>query len=260
MGNIRRWPLCLLLSIALLTVGCSPIITDSPELGSSEGSAATTSSASQTTTEDNQEEQDAGSSTTIAEESTTTTESTTDTAESTPPTEPESTATAAESTTTTAPPEETTTTTTAVANDGDSNDGSSNDAEPNLRFDVGAVVDWSLNDDGSASIQFDRFQRYPNGENGVDFDEEPGGLSASDVVYINENPRLRTYIVAPAAEALIADAAWFRDTCAGQQTGAPTFNSVSVAEFLGQFAGSGTVSLTFDSDRRVVLLRDQRNC
>ncbi|MEM9615863.1 MAG: hypothetical protein AAF962_16055 [Actinomycetota bacterium] len=147
-----------------------------------------------------------------------------------------------------------TTTTTAATDDGELG------AEADLRYDIGKIITWTSNQDGTFSVVFDRFQLADSGLSGPALTEEPSNLTASDVGIINENDQLRTYIIDPGATALAADEAWFTAECSGEDGGDLTYDELPVPMFLDAYNDSDdVVSLTFE-DERVVLLRDQRGC
>lgn len=129
------------------------------------------------------------------------------------------------------------------------------DAEPGLRYDLGRVVEFEETDDGVVVV-FDRYQ-LPDGTFGPTLADEPSIVGASDVGFVNENPKLRRYPVAAGAATLIADPAWLEMTCAGEAAGAPRYVEGVLIDLLPTLP---TVSLTFDSGGHVIVVRDQSGC
>ncbi len=177
--------------------------------------------------------------------------------------------------TTTAPPE---TSTTAVATappttaaptteeqaTTEKDPGTVNDAEDGLRFDVGHIT--SIEDvDGVTFIQFDRYQGYDDNSvlvSGVELQEEYIIGAITDWPFINENPKLRSYPVAPSARVLITSQDWLAgqdEFCGGDssQIGIPIAFVPTVLET----GLSGIVtSLVFDNLGWVTSIRFMLTC
>ncbi len=133
-----------------------------------------------------------------------------------------------------------------------------NQAEPGLLFDYGDIVrierigdvDW---------IWFDRTGFTEEQLQGTDLRSEPRYELATDWHGgVNTNPALRTYPLAPGAQVLQIDPETIEAACAGAPFPGTEFIESDVATMLA--IDSRRVSLTFDDDYRVVLVRDQMGC
>ncbi len=148
-----------------------------------------------------------------------------------------------------------TTTTSTDAGDETSAEEPVNEAEADLQFDIGAIVGTTIAD-GATWLQFDRYQMYGSGDNGTDLTAEPMAATATDVVVVNENNRLRWYRVAADAEVLELQPDWIELACDSEPVDVEWIDS-SLDQLLRLDAR--LVSLTFD-DGEVTRIRDQRNC
>jgi len=150
----------------------------------------------------------------------------------------------------------TTTTTTTVASSATTQlEPLTNQAEPGLRFDYGDIVRFERVD----GVDWIWFDRYTFGDSqGVELVEEPRWEMATDWHGGgNVNPLVRTYPLAPGATTLEIDPTDFELAC-GDLTLPWEFIDSDVLTLLE--GGAAIVSLTFDAQNRVVLIRDQRTC
>lgn len=130
-----------------------------------------------------------------------------------------------------------------------------NEAEPDLRFDYGEIVRFERVD----GVDWIWFDRYTFGDlQGPELSEEPRWEMATDWHGGgNANPRLRTYPLAPEARILELDPDDYEAGCADLGLTWDFIDS-SVSSLLEN--DFGLVSLSFDTDNSVVLIRDQRVC
>ncbi len=142
--------------------------------------------------------------------------------------------------------------------------GTVNDAEDGLRFDVGHIT--SIEDiDGVTFIKFDRYQGYDNNSDlvsGVELQEEYIIGAITDWPFINENPKLRSYPVAPSAQVLITSQDWLAgqdEFCGGDssQIGVPI---VFVPTVLETGLSGSVASLVFDNLGWVTSVRFMLAC
>lgn len=75
------------------------------------------------------------------------------------------------------------------------------------RFDIGIVDRIDRTEDGRTLVVFDRVQLETEDgrKEAAAFDEEPIVYGNTDYPFVNENTRLRTYVVAPDVEVLVLD-------------------------------------------------------
>lgn len=130
------------------------------------------------------------------------------------------------------------------------------------RFDFGRIE--RVHRDGDELlVDFDRTQLVTDGgirKSGPDFTEEPVVVGNTDEPTVNENRRLRTYVVRPDAEALVIDNLF--ETCSDlEQPAAPRWRRLRLEE-LGDmtFSDHSQVSLTFDPEGLVMRVRLSRGC
>ncbi len=184
-----------------------------------------------------------------------------------PTTEPVSTSTPAAAPTTVVATTTSSTTTASTSEESTTTEqdpGAVNDAEDGLRFDVGHIT--SIEDvDGVTFIQFDRYQGYDDNSvliSGVELQEEYIIGAITDWPFINENPKLRSYPVAPSAQVLITSQDWLvgqDEFCGGDssQIGVPIEFVPTVLET----GLSGVVaSLVFDNLGWVTSVRFMLTC
>jgi hypothetical protein len=128
-----------------------------------------------------------------------------------------------------------------------------NQAEAGLLFDVGSVGLY-FEADGAQWIGFDRFQSV-DGTQGTSWTVEPIYAAATDSGFLNENPQLRNYRLAPGVQFLeIANL----DQACDDFDADVTWVAVSQERFAA--VDPGLVTLTFDNSGDVVRLRDNRGC
>ncbi len=133
-----------------------------------------------------------------------------------------------------------------------------NQAEPDLRFDFGDIVRIEQVD-GVDWIWFDRSGFGEDQIQGPEHQSEPRYELATDWHGgINVNPKLRTYPLAPEVQVLQIDPEALKRSCAFEEFSGPTFIESDVPTMLA--AGADRVSLSFDEQVRVILVRDQMNC
>ena len=151
----------------------------------------------------------------------------------------------------------TTTTTGGVQTTTESTVGSGrvNEAESNLRYDFGAIVGTSV-EGGVTWVQFDRYQ-LGIGENGTDLTREVRIEGATDLLWANNNPRLRWFPVASDVEVLELEPGWSELICDGSPDDDVGFVASSLDRLISLDAR--LVSLTF-VNREVAVIRDQRSC
>ncbi len=135
--------------------------------------------------------------------------------------------------------------------------GQSGDAEPDLLFDFGEVRGWAGLGTDQVTIEFDRYQ-LDDGRQGPSLTEEVTLAGATDLSWLNQNPRLRTYVLSPAVEALALDPTWLVEACAGADFPLPVrYQTVNLEEFLSKYS---FVGLSFDDRGQIIRLRDQTAC
>lgn len=155
---------------------------------------------------------------------------------------------------------ETTTDSLEATTPSSANEELTNDAEPELRFDIGRIVEWAANADGTHTITFERFERYFDGASGIDLTEEPSQLGTTDVQHVSQGPTLRSFVVSAGAEAFLSNPDYYRDTCLGEPTEGASHDPVDLAAYLSQLDKEWNIQSLVFEDRQVVSLRDQRNC
>ncbi len=133
-----------------------------------------------------------------------------------------------------------------------------NEAEQGLRFDFGDIVRVE-EVDGVEWIWFDRSGFGEEQLQGLELTSEPRYELATDWHGgQNLNPRLRSYPLAPNAEVIQIDPQIIEQACGPDGVSGPVFIDSDVATMLA--ANANLVSLTFDGQRRVTLVRDQMGC
>lgn len=131
-----------------------------------------------------------------------------------------------------------------------------------VRYDFGRITGLSSN--GSQDLlTFDRYQLYgDDGElqSAADFTEEPIVVGNSDLPWVNDNPKERTYVIDPGAEVLtLANSG--RLECGGNQGEAPEWQSNTVDDlFAAGTPDSDQVSLMFSDAGKVTLIRVSESC
>ncbi len=166
-------------------------------------------------------------------------------AETPPPTTTPTTATTTETTVTT---------TTTLA------DGPVNQAESGLKYDYGLIVSYEIVD-GDTWISFDRGAFGINQLQGTALDFEPRYEMATDFHGgLNQNPRLRTYRLANDFQVLELDPDTFEAGCSADPVDVNYVESDLDLLLATAYEDGSLVSLTFDSQVEVVLIRDQRGC
>lgn len=128
-----------------------------------------------------------------------------------------------------------------------------------VRFDAGIVDRIDRTEDGLTRIVFDRVQ--VEGKQAKDFTEEPIYAGNTDVVYQNDNTRLRTYIAAPTIEVL--KLANVQETCSGNENRTdPVWTRITVDEAVNEsiWRELQQVSVTFDGAGHVTRLRFSSGC
>ena len=131
-----------------------------------------------------------------------------------------------------------------------------------VRYDFGRITGLSSNENEDL-LTFDRYQLYgDNGElqSASDFTEEPIVVGNSDLPWVNDNPKERTYVIDPEAEVLtLANSG--RLECGGNEGEAPEWQSGTVDDlFAAGTPDSDQVSLMFGGDGRVTLIRVSESC
>ena len=132
-----------------------------------------------------------------------------------------------------------------------------------VRYDFGRITGLSSNENQDL-ITFDRYQLYGDGGellSAANFTEEPIVVGNSDVPWVNDNPKERTYVLDPEAEVLsLANPG--RIACGGNdQTERPEWQSGTVEDLLRMGTpDSDQVSLTFSAEGKVVLVRISQGC
>ena len=147
---------------------------------------------------------------------------------------------------------------------------------PNESQDAGGARDWDgarfdfgriervHREGGELLVDFDRTQLVTDDggrASGPDFTEEPVVVGNTDEPTVNENRRLRTYVVRPDAEVLVIDNLF--DTCSGsEQPAPPRWRRLQLDELTGShlWADYTQVSLTFDPDGLVMRVRLSGGC
>ena len=132
-----------------------------------------------------------------------------------------------------------------------------------VRYDFGRITGLSSNENQDL-MTFDRYQLY--GDNGKlqsapDFTEEPIVVGNSDVPWVNENPKERTYALDPDAEVLnLANPGKIQ--CGGNdKTERPAWKSSTVDDlFAAGIPDSDQVSLTFSDAGKVTRIRISQGC
>lgn len=129
------------------------------------------------------------------------------------------------------------------------------------QWDFGLLTD-VVNPDGVVMVSFDRVQIYTDDgslQSGKDLDSEPIIFGNTDVPYVNDNPEIRTFVLADDPQILrIADPI----PCASDEYPAePTWVSISVDELVGgAWRDRVMASLTFDQRGLVSRLRLSAAC
>ena len=136
----------------------------------------------------------------------------------------------------------------------------------NVRFDIGIVDRIDRTEDGKTLVVFDRVQIPAEDGSGKmqeakDFTEEPIVVSNQDEVFVNENKRLRTYVVSPRVEVV----RWSnRDArCEGPGNGPDvTWAPMTIDQAVSQsiWRDMTQVSLTFDTSGQVTRIRFADGC
>ena len=131
-----------------------------------------------------------------------------------------------------------------------------------VRYDFGRITGLSSNENEDL-LTFDRYQLYgDNGElqSAPDFTEEPIVVGNSDLPWVNDNTKERTYVIDPEAEVLtLANSG--RLECGGNEGEAPEWQSNTVDDlFAAGTPDSDQVSLMFSDEGRVTLIRVSESC
>ncbi len=135
-----------------------------------------------------------------------------------------------------------------------------------VRYDFGRITGMSSNDPQHqvAFITFDRYQLYDQVgtlQSAPDFTEEPIVVGNSDVPWVSENPKERTYALDPDAEVLnLANPGKIQ--CGGNdKTERPAWKSSTVDDlFAAGIPDSDQVSLTFSDAGKVTRIRISQGC
>jgi hypothetical protein len=130
------------------------------------------------------------------------------------------------------------------------------DAEPGLRYDIGEITIIEETEAGTV-ISFDRYQSW-DGSSGPDFNEEPTYAGSTDVQWLNQNPLIRTYPVDGDVMIFALNPDWVAEYCAGAESELDQYGPSGVVELAEMV--SIPVSLTFDVEGTVVVVRDQQPC
>ena len=131
-----------------------------------------------------------------------------------------------------------------------------------VRYDFGRITGLSSNENEDL-LTFDRYQLY--GDNGKlqsapDFTEEPIVVGNSDLPWVNDNTKERTYVIDPDAEVLTL-ANRGRLECGGNEGEAPEWQSNTVDDlFAAGTPDSDQVSLMFSDEGKVTLIRVSESC
>ncbi|MEZ5381856.1 MAG: hypothetical protein R2754_08690 [Microthrixaceae bacterium] len=131
-----------------------------------------------------------------------------------------------------------------------------------VRYDFGKIAGLSSNENQDL-ITFDRYQLYDNNgdlQSAADFTEEPIVVGNSDVPWVNENPKERTYVLHPEAEVLtLANPGELE--CGGSAGDPPAWQSNTVEDLFTMGTPESTqVSLMFNDDGLVTLVRISESC
>ena len=132
-----------------------------------------------------------------------------------------------------------------------------------VRYDLGVLDRIDRTEDGRILVVFDRVQLSEGLEakEAKDFTEEPIVYGNTDAPFLNDNPRLRTYVADPAVEVLrIAN---LRDTCSDRDDAAEAvWQEVTVDDVVRDALWDEyqQVSLTFDPRGRVIRIRLSSSC
>ena len=132
-----------------------------------------------------------------------------------------------------------------------------------VRFDFGIIDRIDRTEDGRTLVVFDRTQIADDPPRSApDFTEEPIYFGNTDVVYLNDNPRLRTYVAARAVEVLrLANP---QQACSGltDDRQPPVWRSISVDQVVdgALWNDFDQVALTFAADGRVTRIRLSSGC
>ncbi len=132
----------------------------------------------------------------------------------------------------------------------------SGDAEVGLQFDFGTVESWSGLGAEQVTIRFDRYQ-MDDGRYGPTLTTEVQLAGATDLIWRNENPKLRTYVVSPAVEALALDPTWLVEACSQVDQPEARYQTMNLEEFLSKYT---FVGLTFDGNGQIIRFREQSSC
>lgn len=132
-----------------------------------------------------------------------------------------------------------------------------------VRYDFGRITRLSSNENEDL-ITFDRYQLYgDDGElqSAPDFTEEPIVVGNSDLPWVNDNLKERTYVIDPEAEVLtLANLGEIQ--CGGNdRTEQPAWQSGTVDDlFAAGTPESEQVSLMFSDEGQVTLIRVSESC
>lgn len=135
------------------------------------------------------------------------------------------------------------------------------DYEVGLRYDYGVVTAVRREADDQISVQFNRQQLHTDDglRSGTQLTAEPVVYGNSDVPWVDDNDRLRRYVLAPDAEVLrLADPA----PCGGgPEPAGPVWQSLGVRGLdSGALSGRTQDALTFDETGRVSRVRLSTSC
>lgn len=243
MFNQRSNLWALLVSAAFVSVGCGGGSVAGPGVSASvEGSALPGETSTSTTLA----AQASGATSTSTTDSTQISTSTTTAAVSTSTEQAESTTTAPAVTSTTSAP--------LIPQD----------AEPGLQYDIGSITEMQ-DIEGTKVISFDRFQVYnDNGDlvSGTELSTEFSLGASTDWPFVNENPKLRSYPLAPSVATFVTSDEWLDgqdDFCGGDGSKAGDPEEFTPAP-LESAIGGPVVSLTFNEYGWVSAIKVMLGC
>lgn len=129
------------------------------------------------------------------------------------------------------------------------------DAEPNLQYDIG-TIEQVVDDDGVLYVRFNRWQRIEDGASGPAFTDPPTNAGATDVRFIDENPRLRSYPIAP--QAFVGEISNYDALCNFQED-EPQYQPAELPTLVQQYPDA-LFTLTFNEFGEVIEATDERSC
>jgi hypothetical protein len=125
-----------------------------------------------------------------------------------------------------------------------------------LRYDIGEITIIEETQAGTI-VNFDRYQSW-DGSSGPDFTEEPTYAGSTDVQWLNKNPLIRTYPVDREVMIFALNPDWVTEYCDGAESELDQYGPSGVVELADLV--SVPVSLTFDLEGSIVVVRDQQPC